>query len=110
MKKRKSQSTVRFNKEYIIYLTEDLHAHVDPDSQGGNSQGPAQDALPLSGGGLELSEGLAEGGAVQGFLLLQGQLAPVSLFLLTEDLEHESSMCNNTREFLRILKSRMRKF
>lgn len=67
-------------------LTEQLQSHEQPNRHRQEADGVSEDALPLSGGGLELGEGLAEGCAVQDFLLFQGQRVPCTLFLLAESL------------------------
>merc|ERR550519_702420 len=58
-----------------------LHPEVAPDANGDGDQHTAEDGLAFASGGFNFSEGLAERGAVEGLLLLKGELLPVTLLL-----------------------------
>lgn len=71
---------------FLPKLTSLLHEDEEPDTSSGDHKSEADDALPLPSWCIHLGIGLAEGGTVQGLLLLQGQLAPVTLLLLPQGL------------------------
>merc|ERR1719158_781967 len=58
-----------------------LHPEVAPDANGDGHQHATEDGLAFAGGGFNLSQGLAERGAVEGLLLFKGELFPVTLLL-----------------------------
>merc|ERR1719397_139558 len=58
-----------------------LHPEVSPDADGDGDKHAASNGLALTSRGFNFGQGLAEGGAVKGLLLLNSQLLPVTLLL-----------------------------
>merc|ERR1719397_2468369 len=56
-----------------------LHPEVSPDADGDGDKHAASNGLALTSRGFNFGQGLAEGGAVEGLLLLNSQLLPVTL-------------------------------
>lgn len=67
-------------------LTESLHRHEGPHGGGDEAESAADDGLPFASRSVHLGVRLAECRAVQGLLLSDRQLLPVTLLLLSQRL------------------------
>uniref|UniRef100_A0A8D8MCW4 Uncharacterized protein n=1 Tax=Cacopsylla melanoneura TaxID=428564 RepID=A0A8D8MCW4_9HEMI len=77
------RETIRFLGENSNFLHDNVSDQTDRDNHEGNAKG----CFPFSGGGIHLSKSLTERSSVEGFLLFQCQVFPITLLFLLQGLQ-----------------------